>query len=140
MAVDLATIACTSAAAAAANACGLPIAPGSLLAAAVGAAYSTWRQHERIDAISVRVAISVAMHAGSAAAAGLGMDALIRALLPVWIASGGAPGWLHGLVLVPGALISGGGSASAHLLLPLIGSALRRLVGRITPRAETGGA
>lgn len=127
---DAVTVACTSAAAAAASACGLP--PDvSLLAALGGAAVSTLMRHSSLSELTLRVAMTIAAHVVGSAGLGLVAGAWWGALIPPWIASGSAPGWLAGAAVVPAWSVVAAVSGTAHVLIPLAARVLRKFVGGV---------
>lgn len=126
---DALTAACTTAAAAAASACGLP-AGWSILAAMIGSAIGVWAQSERRDyALTIRTAITLLMQALLSGVSGIAAASAWGALVPAWVATGQAPAWAAGAALVPHWLIVVIVSGSALALLPILGRAARRFAG-----------
>lgn len=126
---DHITAACTTAAAATASACGMP-AGWSIVAAMIGSAIGVWLQAERRNyALTLRTAVTMLMQAILSGVTGVVSAAAWGALVPAWIATGQAPAWAAGAALVPHWLIVLSVSASALVLLPILGRFLRRFAG-----------
>jgi Mg/Co/Ni transporter MgtE len=124
---DPITAACTTAAAATASACGLPTG-WSILAAMIGSAIGVWAQSERREyELTMRTAITLLMQALVSGVSGVVAATAWGALVPAWVATGQAPAWAAGAALIPHWLIVVAVSASALVLLPILGRLARRL-------------
>lgn len=116
---DAVTAMCASAAAAAANACGLPT-DASILAALGGAAVSVWLQHGDEAELVPRWLTRAVMHGGMAAGVGLSAGPAVPLL---WPSLQLLPAWVPVFV----------SSLAAHWLVALAGRTLGRLGGSPPP-------